>query len=85
MHEIFPLLQGGVTEVTDAHNRELLFEANEESIVKAQAFARGYLTRKKFKERKEYLTKQEPSVVKLQVSYQGCCNDYLNILLVLIV
>ena len=53
--------------MTDSRNRELLFEANEEFIIKVQALARGYLARKKFSERKEYLNGQEPSVVKLQV------------------
>ena len=61
-------LQAVVSEVTDAHNRELLFEANEDFIIKVQALVRRYLARKAYRNRLAYLEEQEPSVVKVQVS-----------------
>lgn len=61
------MLQGVVTEVTDAKNREMLFEANEDFIIKVQALARGYMARKQYRERMSYLKGQEPAVVKIQV------------------
>ena len=45
----------------------MLFEANEDFIVKVQALIRGYLARQKFKDRMEYFKEQEPNVVKIQV------------------
>ena len=53
--------------MTNNHNRELLFEANEDFIVQVQAHIRGFLVRKKFRDRKTFLHEQEPAVVKIQV------------------
>jgi len=69
-----PVLQGVLTEVTDARNREMLFAANEDFIIKVQALGRGYITRKRFKDRREYLHNQEPAVVKIQVAVAMDCS-----------
>lgn len=61
------IFQGVVTEVTDAKNREMLFEANEDFIIKVQSLGRGYLARKRYRERMGFLKEQEPTVVKIQV------------------
>ena len=66
---LFIILQGVVTEVTDAKNREMLFEANEDFIIKVQALARGYMAKKKYQGRMTYLKEQEPAVVKIQVRF----------------
>ncbi|XP_052795267.1 ras GTPase-activating-like protein IQGAP1 [Mya arenaria] len=64
-------VQGVLTEVTDARLRELLFEANEDFIVKVQALTRGYLARKNYRGRLTYLREQEPAVVKIQAYWKG--------------
>lgn len=56
-----------VSEVTDARNREMLFEANEDFIIKVQSLVRGHLMKKKYRNRLAYLHEQEPSAVKIQV------------------
>ncbi|KAJ7335864.1 hypothetical protein JRQ81_013805 [Phrynocephalus forsythii] len=60
-----------VEEITEDYNREQLWFANEDLIVQLQAKARGFLVRKKFKERKAYFQSQEPSVIKIQASWKG--------------
>ncbi|KAH3833286.1 hypothetical protein DPMN_106592, partial [Dreissena polymorpha] len=64
-------IQGVLNEVTDARNREMLFEANEDFIVKVQAIARGYMARKNYRGRLAFLHNQEPSVVKIQAYWKG--------------
>uniref|UniRef100_A0A8C6X7K2 IQ motif containing GTPase activating protein 2 n=1 Tax=Naja naja TaxID=35670 RepID=A0A8C6X7K2_NAJNA len=54
------------SEITSNYNREQLWFANEDLIIQLQAKARGFLVRKKYKERKAYLQAQEPSVIKIQ-------------------
>lgn len=60
-------LQKIVSEITSNYNREQLWFANEDLIIQLQAKAKGFLVRKKYKERKAYLQAQEPSVIKIQV------------------
>nr|KAG5685671.1 hypothetical protein BaRGS_014478 [Batillaria attramentaria] len=64
-------IQGVATEVTDEHNREMLFKANEEFIVLVQAHIRGYLTRKAFRDRMDYLSQQLPAITTLQAWWRG--------------
>uniref|UniRef100_A0A8C0H3U1 IQ motif containing GTPase activating protein 2 n=1 Tax=Chelonoidis abingdonii TaxID=106734 RepID=A0A8C0H3U1_CHEAB len=56
-----------VGQVTADYNREQLWFANENLILQLQALARGFLVRKSYEERKGFLQKQEPSVIKIQV------------------
>ncbi|GCB74694.1 hypothetical protein scyTo_0003785 [Scyliorhinus torazame] len=57
--------------LTDNYHRKQLWLANENRIVCLQARARGYLVRKAYKERMNYLHKQEPSTIRLQSSWKG--------------
>ncbi|XP_060617620.2 ras GTPase-activating-like protein IQGAP2 isoform X1 [Anolis sagrei] len=60
-----------VNQITSDYNREQLWFANEDLIIQLQARARGFLIRRKYKERKAYLQTQEPSVIKLQACWKG--------------
>uniref|UniRef100_A0AAY4BGC4 IQ motif containing GTPase activating protein 2 n=1 Tax=Denticeps clupeoides TaxID=299321 RepID=A0AAY4BGC4_9TELE len=60
-------IQSTVAGVTAEYNREQLWLANEPLVMQLQALIRGYLVRKAYIERLEFLRQQEPSVVKLQV------------------
>uniref|UniRef100_A0AAY4BE40 Ras GTPase-activating-like protein IQGAP2 n=1 Tax=Denticeps clupeoides TaxID=299321 RepID=A0AAY4BE40_9TELE len=58
--------------VITEYNREQLWLANEPLVMQLQALIRGYLVRKAYIERLEFLRQQEPSVVKLQAAWKGC-------------
>uniref|UniRef100_A0A8B9L5K1 IQ motif containing GTPase activating protein 2 n=1 Tax=Astyanax mexicanus TaxID=7994 RepID=A0A8B9L5K1_ASTMX len=60
-------IQGVVSSLTAEYNREQLWLANEPLIIQLQACTRGYLVRRAYRERLEYLQQQEPRVIKLQV------------------
>ncbi|KAL3866731.1 hypothetical protein ACJMK2_044012 [Sinanodonta woodiana] len=64
-------IQKVVSEVTASHNREVLFKANEASVIKGQALVRGFLAKKKYCRRKEYIMSQEPAVVKIQALWKA--------------
>ncbi|XP_068104939.1 ras GTPase-activating-like protein IQGAP2 isoform X2 [Hyperolius riggenbachi] len=64
-------IQVVVGKITANYNREQLWMANEHLITLLQARIRGYLTRKAFQNRKNYLHKQEPYAVKIQASWKG--------------
>ncbi|KAJ8285564.1 hypothetical protein GJAV_G00028290 [Gymnothorax javanicus] len=64
-------IQSIVGRVTAEFNREQLWLANEPLIVLLQARVRGYLVRRAYSERLEYLRQQEPSVIRLQASWKG--------------
>uniref|UniRef100_A0A3B4F3C9 IQ motif containing GTPase activating protein 1 n=1 Tax=Pundamilia nyererei TaxID=303518 RepID=A0A3B4F3C9_9CICH len=65
-------IQGVVSGVTTAYNREQLWLANETLITKLQARCRGYLVRKGQKERMEFLKSQDPAVTCIQAHWKGC-------------
>uniref|UniRef100_A0AAY4BD90 Ras GTPase-activating-like protein IQGAP2 n=1 Tax=Denticeps clupeoides TaxID=299321 RepID=A0AAY4BD90_9TELE len=65
-------IQSTVAGVTAEYNREQLWLANEPLVMQLQALIRGYLVRKAYIERLEFLRQQEPSVVKLQAAWKGC-------------
>ena len=60
-------VQTCVAEVTAQHDRHLLFKANEKTIVKLQAQARGYMARKKHEERQAFIRDKLPAIIKIQV------------------
>ncbi|XP_053303934.1 ras GTPase-activating-like protein IQGAP2 isoform X2 [Spea bombifrons] len=64
-------IQAIIGKITADYNREQLWMANENLIILLQAQIRGYLLRKAFKERKDYLHQQEPYAIKLQASWKG--------------
>ena len=64
-------LQEVVSRITEAKNRALLFEANEGSIIQMQAYARGMLARKHYRERLRYLRLQLPAIVMIQSFVKG--------------
>uniref|UniRef100_A0A669EFY3 IQ motif containing GTPase activating protein 1 n=1 Tax=Oreochromis niloticus TaxID=8128 RepID=A0A669EFY3_ORENI len=64
-------IQGVVSGVTTAYNREQLWLANETLITKLQARCRGYLVRKGQKERMEFLKSQDPAVTCIQAHWKG--------------
>ncbi|XP_075788420.1 ras GTPase-activating-like protein IQGAP2 isoform X4 [Pelodiscus sinensis] len=64
-------IQTIIGQVTADYNREQLWFANENLILQLQALARGFLVRKNYEERKEYLQNQEPLVIKIQASWKG--------------
>ncbi|XP_073536254.1 ras GTPase-activating-like protein IQGAP2 isoform X3 [Phyllobates terribilis] len=57
--------------ITSDYNREQLWMANENLITVLQAYMKGYLTRRAYRERKAYLNQQEPYAVKIQSSWKG--------------
>ena len=61
------LVQGVVSEVTAEHNREMLFKTNEDFIILVQAHVRGYLARKAFRDRMDFLFQQQPAITTIQV------------------
>ncbi|XP_027738674.1 ras GTPase-activating-like protein IQGAP2 isoform X10 [Empidonax traillii] len=64
-------IQNIVGQVTADYNREQLWLANENLIVRLQAQARGFLVRRNYQERKAYLQNQEPSAIKIQAFWKG--------------
>ena len=60
-------IQSCVSEVTSAHNRELLFRANEPLVIKLQALTRGLLARRRYNKQRSYYHEHESDIVKLQV------------------
>ncbi|NXM08507.1 IQGA2 protein, partial [Tyrannus savana] len=64
-------IQNIVGQVTADYNREQLWLANENLIVRMQARARGFLVRRNYQERKAYLQNQEPSAIKIQAFWKG--------------
>uniref|UniRef100_A0A7N6BGV3 IQ motif containing GTPase activating protein 2 n=1 Tax=Anabas testudineus TaxID=64144 RepID=A0A7N6BGV3_ANATE len=64
-------IQSVVSCVTAEYNREQLWLANESFVTQLQARTRGYLVRKKYAQRMEYLRQQEPQVVILQACWKG--------------
>ncbi|XP_074525645.1 ras GTPase-activating-like protein IQGAP2 [Halichoeres trimaculatus] len=64
-------IQSVVSCVTVEYNRGQLWLANESLVTQLQARIRGYLVRKKHRDRMEYLHQQEPHVVKLQACWKG--------------
>ncbi|XP_064498113.1 ras GTPase-activating-like protein IQGAP2 isoform X11 [Pseudopipra pipra] len=64
-------IQKIVGQVTADYNREQLWLANEDLIVRLQARARGFLVRRNHQERKAYLQNQEPSAIKIQAFWKG--------------
>uniref|UniRef100_A0A3Q2CCY8 IQ motif containing GTPase activating protein 1 n=1 Tax=Cyprinodon variegatus TaxID=28743 RepID=A0A3Q2CCY8_CYPVA len=64
-------IQGVVSGVTTAYNREQLWLANETLITKLQARCRGYLVRNGLKERMNFLKSQDPAVTCIQAHWKG--------------
>ncbi|XP_039240467.1 ras GTPase-activating-like protein IQGAP2 isoform X5 [Pipra filicauda] len=64
-------IQKIVGQVTADYNREQLWLANENLIVRLQARARGFLVRRNHQERKAFLQNQEPSAIKIQAFWKG--------------
>uniref|UniRef100_A0A803XRE5 Ras-GAP domain-containing protein n=1 Tax=Meleagris gallopavo TaxID=9103 RepID=A0A803XRE5_MELGA len=56
-----------ISGVTAAYNREQLWLANENLIVKLQACCRGYLVRQEFNSRMSFLKKQVPAITCIQI------------------
>uniref|UniRef100_A0A674MPS1 IQ motif containing GTPase activating protein 2 n=1 Tax=Takifugu rubripes TaxID=31033 RepID=A0A674MPS1_TAKRU len=65
-------IQNVVSSVTAEYNREQLWLANESLVTQLQARIKGFLVRKRHKQRMEYLQQQEPHVIKLQACWKGC-------------
>ena len=61
------LFQTCLSAVTATYDRELLFQANEKFIVMIQSRVRGYLARKQYNERVNFMQTQLPAIVRLQV------------------
>uniref|UniRef100_G3UUY6 Uncharacterized protein n=1 Tax=Meleagris gallopavo TaxID=9103 RepID=G3UUY6_MELGA len=59
-------IQSTISGVTAAYNREQLWLANENLIVKLQACCRGYLVRQEFNSRMSFLKKQVPAITCIQ-------------------
>lgn len=64
-------IQSTISGVSAAYNREQLWLANESLITKLQAHCRGYLIRKKFNSRMNFLKEQVPAVTCIQANYRG--------------
>lgn len=65
-----------ITSVTANHDRELYYKANEPSAVKLQANWRGYKARKDLEERRDFLNRQLPAILKIQVGTLYSYNMY---------
>ncbi|OWF47735.1 ras GTPase-activating-like protein IQGAP1 isoform X2 [Mizuhopecten yessoensis] len=64
-------VQKVVSEVTAEYDRELLFKANENFIVRIQSCVRGYLARKAYLERVNFMNTQLPAITKIQACWKG--------------
>uniref|UniRef100_A0A670ZGE4 IQ motif containing GTPase activating protein 1 n=1 Tax=Pseudonaja textilis TaxID=8673 RepID=A0A670ZGE4_PSETE len=64
-------IQGAISAVTAAYNREQLWLANENLITKLQACCRGYLVRQEFRARMHFLKKQVPAITCIQSQWRG--------------
>ncbi|XP_060611464.2 ras GTPase-activating-like protein IQGAP1 [Anolis sagrei] len=64
-------IQSAISSVTAAYNREQLWLANENFIVRLQASCRGYLVRKEFNARMHFLKKQAPAITCIQSQWRG--------------
>uniref|UniRef100_A0A8C4T022 IQ motif containing GTPase activating protein 2 n=1 Tax=Erpetoichthys calabaricus TaxID=27687 RepID=A0A8C4T022_ERPCA len=62
-------LQNIIGRITADYNQEQLWLSRENLIVQLQAHSRGYLTRKHYRERCQFLKQQEPFAVRLQVNF----------------
>lgn len=64
-------IQSTISGVSAAYNREQLWLANETLITKLQARCRGFLMRRKFQSRMDFLKKQEPAITSIQSHFRG--------------
>ncbi|XP_054128782.1 ras GTPase-activating-like protein IQGAP1 isoform X1 [Melozone crissalis] len=64
-------IQSTISGVTAAYNREQLWLANENLIMKLQACCRGYLVRQEFNSRINFLKKQVPAITCIQSQWRG--------------
>ncbi|XP_066094279.1 ras GTPase-activating-like protein IQGAP1 [Saccopteryx bilineata] len=64
-------IQSSISGVTAAYNREQLWLANEGLITKLQACCRGYLVRREFRSRMNFLKKQIPAITCIQSQWRG--------------
>lgn len=64
-------IQSTISGVTAAYNREQLWLANENLIMKLQACCRGYLVRQEFNSRMNFLKKQVPAITCIQSQWRG--------------
>ncbi|NXN85868.1 IQGA1 protein, partial [Bombycilla garrulus] len=65
------VIQSTISGVTAAYNREQLWLANENLIMKLQACCRGYLVRQEFNSRMNFLKKQVPAITCIQSQWRG--------------
>ncbi|XP_038639978.1 ras GTPase-activating-like protein IQGAP1 [Scyliorhinus canicula] len=63
--------QSTISGVTAAYNREQLWVANETLITKLQARCRGYLVRRGYSDRLNFLRKQQPAILTIQSKWRG--------------
>ncbi|XP_060709908.1 ras GTPase-activating-like protein IQGAP1 [Hemiscyllium ocellatum] len=64
-------IQSTISGVTAAYNREQLWVANENLIIKLQARCRGYLVRREYSDRMNFLKKQQPAILAIQSNWKG--------------
>uniref|UniRef100_A0A8C3DBC3 IQ motif containing GTPase activating protein 1 n=1 Tax=Corvus moneduloides TaxID=1196302 RepID=A0A8C3DBC3_CORMO len=64
-------IQSTISGVTAAYNREQLWLANENLVMKLQACCRGYLVRQEFNSRMNFLKKQVPAITCIQSQWRG--------------
>ncbi|XP_043536430.1 ras GTPase-activating-like protein IQGAP1 [Chiloscyllium plagiosum] len=64
-------IQSTISGVTAAYNREQLWVANETLITKLQARCRGYLVRREYSDRMNFLKKQQPAILAIQSNWKG--------------
>ncbi|NXJ83687.1 IQGA1 protein, partial [Trogon melanurus] len=64
-------IQSTISGVTAAYNREQLWLANENLIMKLQACCRGYLVRQEFNSRMNFFKKQVPAITCIQSQWRG--------------
>ncbi|XP_059496203.1 ras GTPase-activating-like protein IQGAP1 isoform X1 [Stegostoma tigrinum] len=64
-------IQSTISGVTAAYNREQLWVANESLITKLQACCRGYLVRREYSDRMNFLKKQQPAILTIQSNWRG--------------
>ncbi|XP_066052477.1 ras GTPase-activating-like protein IQGAP1 isoform X3 [Chamaea fasciata] len=64
-------IQSTISGVTAAYNREQLWLANENLIMRLQACCRGFLVRQEFNSRMNFLKKQVPAITCIQSQWRG--------------
>ncbi|XP_058016646.1 ras GTPase-activating-like protein IQGAP3 isoform X2 [Ahaetulla prasina] len=64
-------IQGAITRVTSTHDRQCLWQSHAWLVVRLQARMRGFLFRRHWAARQQFLSQQVPAAAKIQAAWRG--------------